>query len=88
MALVTLPSATTTLAETGAYSAPLFQEFLSWQWIAIGILVGASLIYFLVDFITFSIKNLAAPTYGSGYHEGFVKSYLHYRKDRRNNWEM
>jgi len=53
-----IPAATTTIANIGVYSSPFFDEFLPIIYISLGILVGASLVLFLVRSITHGLEKL------------------------------
>jgi len=50
--LFTLPDASTTLANVGAYSSPLFSDFLPLIYIILGVLVIAFLISIIIGAFT------------------------------------
>lgn len=52
LTLATLPSASSTLAQIGAYSSPLFDDLLPFAILAIGFFVGIFIIRFIIQAIT------------------------------------
>lgn len=56
-----IPTATATIANVGAYSSPFFNEFLPIIYVSLGILVGASLVVFIVRSVTHGIMRLTEP---------------------------
>lgn len=53
-----IPAATTTIANIGEYSSPFFNEFLPIIYISLGILVGASLVVFVVRSVTHGVGSM------------------------------
>lgn len=56
--LFTLPSATTTLADVGAYSGPFFTEWLSIAMMIVGILVGGMAIAKVISVVISGSKRV------------------------------
>lgn len=46
--LATLPSGTSTLAQIGAYSSPVFDDLLPFAVFAAGLIVGVALVAFII----------------------------------------
>lgn len=66
MTVISLPSATSTIASIGGYSTDLFAEFLPVIWIPISIaVVGGALL-----FLTRNGRSLARRVFGGGRRRG------------------
>jgi len=87
--MITLPTAEATLASTSAYSSVFFNEFIEYQWIAIGIALVFMIIGWIIWVFRDSISGLFAtkPRYNEGEMEARYKAYwsgpnkqAHYQK--------
>lgn len=56
--MIDLPAATTTIARIGEYSSPFFDEFITFIWVATGMLIGVFLLLFVKNIIIDAVVNL------------------------------
>lgn len=76
LSIITLPSATTTLAQLGDYSKPMFEEFLPIALSVAGTIIGVLLVLFFVRIFYRGIRHLYLGGKTGDYDSDTFKNYI------------
>jgi len=78
--MVTLPQATTTLANIATYSSPFFNEYIQYIWLALGILTAVLAVLWLKRVIVSGVSGLFQKKVDTTYYPNMKKDFA--RKDK------